>query len=264
MNEEKATVLVVEDERGMRDTLVGSLEDLGFNMVAYASGNEAMSAIRESAPDVVISDLRLPDADGLEILQTLKEVGPESAFIVVTGYASVDTAIEAVNKGAYAYITKPFNMEEVYSTVRNAAEQQRLMRENRRLVASLQKANKGLNAEVEQRTRAEEALQNSLERMKTAYDQATIYAQELREEIAQRERAEEALTRAEELRRLLAAQEAKEQERKRLAEELHDETMAELASVVVDLGFLSKYAGPLPPKVETGLAELDRRPAAVR
>ncbi len=251
--------MVVEDERGMRATLVGTLEDFGYDLVACETGQEALRSLRNEAPDVLISDLRLPDVDGLDILQALKDANPEAAFIVVTGYASVDTAVEALNQGAFAYITKPFNMDEVHSTVRNALTQQRLIRENRRLVNSLQEANEGLSQEVHQRTSAEEALQNSLERMEIAYRQATIYAEELREEIDQREHAEKALAWSEQLRRLQAAQEAKDQERKRLAEELHDETMAQLASVVVDFGFLTRSTAGMPKELEAGFAELRGR-----
>ena len=257
--EEAAGILVVDDDRGMRTTLVATLEDYGYRLNACESGQEALATIQQSPPDVVLADLRLPDLDGLDLVQTLKAVNAEAAFILVTGYASVDTAVEALNKGAYAYITKPFNMDEVHSVIRNALMQQKLVRGNKRLVEILQQTNKELNLEVAQRASAEEALQNSLRRMKIAYDQTTIYAQELREEIAQRKRTEAALVRSEELRRLLAAQEARDQERKRLAEELHDETLAQLSSVAVDMGFLSRNAEQLPPELLQGLDEIRSR-----
>ena len=257
--EEAAGILVVDDDRGMRTTLVATLEDYGYRLNACESGQEALATIQQSPPDVVLADLRLPDLDGLDLVQTLKAVNAEAAFILVTGYASVDTAVEALNKGAYAYITKPFNMDEVHSVIRNALMQQKLVRGNKRLVEILQQTNKELNLEVAQRASAEEALQNSLRRMKIAYDQTTIYAQELREEIAQRKRTEAALVRSEELRRLLAAQEARDQERKRLAEELHDETLAQLSSVAVDMGFLSRNAEQLPQELLQGLDEIRSR-----
>ena len=181
-------ILVVDDDRAMRTTLLANLEDQGYRVVASENGRDALAFIRNDSPKVVISDLRLPDSDGLDILHALKEDNPEAAFILVTGYATVDTTMEALNEGAYAYITKPFNMDEVQSVVRNALLQQRLVQENRRLVNSLQRANEDLNAEVQQRKRAEGALQGSLERVETSYQQATIYAQELREEIDQRAR----------------------------------------------------------------------------
>ena len=216
-------------------------------MSACGSGREALAAIQSDSPDVVLADLRLPDLEGLNILQALNETNPDAAFIVITGYATLDTAVEALNQGAYAYVNKPFNMDEVHSIVRNAVTQQQLVTGNRRLLGILRQTNAELNQEVAQRARTEDALQNSLERLRVAYDQATTYAEELREEIAQRRRAERALERSEELRRLQAAQEATDQERKRLAEELHDEALAELSSVVVDLGFLRGHSAQMPP-----------------
>ena len=259
MTQEQGNILVVDDDRAMRTTLVANLEDQGHRLNACGSGKEAIGLIQQDAPDLVISDLRLPDLGGLDVLHALKEQRAEAAFILVTGYATVDTAVEALNEGAYAYITKPFNMDQVHSVIRNALLQQRLVRENRRLVASLQESNKELNTEVGQRKKAEEALQNSLERVSAAYEQSTIYAQELRDEIDQRTRAEAALVRSEELRRLQVAQEAKDQERKRLAEELHDETLAELTSFIVDLGLLSRSPTELPPDLRQILDELRER-----
>ena len=259
MTQERGNILVVDDDRAMRTTLVANLEDQGHRLNACGSGKEAIGLIQQDAPDLVISDLRLPDLGGLDVLHALKEQRAEAAFILVTGYATVDTAVEALNEGAYAYITKPFNMDQVHSVIRNALLQQRLVRENRRLVASLQESNKELNTAVGQRKKAEEALQNSLERVRAAYEQSTIYAQELRDEIDQRTRAEAALVRSEELRRLQVAQEAKDQERKRLAEELHDETLAELTSFIVDLGLLSRSPAELPPDLRQILDELRER-----
>ena len=117
-----------------------------------------MHYVEKDAPDVVIADLRLPDGSGLEILESLKEIKPEASFILVTGYASLETAVAALNQGAYAYITKPFNMDEVHATIRNALRQQRLLLENQRLVENLQLTNKNLADEVAERARTEEAL----------------------------------------------------------------------------------------------------------
>lgn len=135
MIEDSGKIIVVEDERGMRATLVGALEDQGYHVTAFESGREAIGSIQDGPPDLVIADLRLPDADGLEILQALRGINTEAAFMVVTGYASVDTAVEALNEGAFAYITKPFNMDELNNTIRNALRQQALLRENRRFGA---------------------------------------------------------------------------------------------------------------------------------
>ena len=158
MTLDPATILVVDDESGMRTTLVANLEEAGYRVIACNQAQAAIEYVEKDAPDVVIADLRLPDGSGLEILEGLKEIKPEASFILVTGYASLETAVAALNQGAYAYITKPFNMDEVHATIRNAIRQQRLLLENQRLVENLQLTNKNLADEVAERTRTEEAL----------------------------------------------------------------------------------------------------------
>lgn len=158
MTLDPAKILVVEDESGMRTTLVANLEEAGYRVIGCNRGKDAMRYVENDAPDVVIADLRLPDGSGLEILESLKEIKPEASFILVTGYASLETAVAALNQGAYAYISKPFNMDEVHATIRNAIRQQRLLLENQRLVENLQLTNKNLGEEVSERKRAEEAL----------------------------------------------------------------------------------------------------------
>ena len=160
-----AKILVAEDESGMRATLVANLEDRGHQVTASKSVEEALRCVQKSPPDIVIADLRFPDASGLEILEPLKEINPEAAFILVTGYASLETAVEALNEGAFAYITKPFNMDEVHTIVRSALKQQRVLQENRRLVENLQKSNKELNKEVTERKRMEAALAQQKEEL---------------------------------------------------------------------------------------------------
>ncbi|MBI2358455.1 MAG: response regulator [Deltaproteobacteria bacterium] len=153
-----AKILVVEDESGMRTTLVANLEEAGYRVTACNQARAAIEHVEKDAPDVVLADLRLPDGSGLEILESLKEIKPEASFVLVTGYASLETAVAALNQGAYAYISKPFNMDEVHATVRNAIRQQRLLLENQRLVENLQQTNKSLGEEIGERQRAEEAL----------------------------------------------------------------------------------------------------------
>jgi len=137
-----ATIVVVEDEIGTRATLCGILEDAGYRVIGLERGAEALEAIRSSAFDAIITDIRLPDVDGMEILELAKEITPYAAVIMMTGYASVETAVDAVNQGAYAYFVKPVNPDEMKTTIANAIKQQRLLVENKRLVESLQRSNK--------------------------------------------------------------------------------------------------------------------------
>ena len=159
MTADRANILVVDDNRGMRVTLAADLEEQGYEVCALQAGKAALERIHDIPPDLVIADLRLPDISGLEILEAVKRVSPESVFILMTGYASLETAVRALNEGAFAYITKPFNLDEVHTVIGNALRQQRLVRENRRLVDSLQQSNKELAAEVGERRRTEETLQ---------------------------------------------------------------------------------------------------------
>ena len=160
-----ATIIVVEDEVSVRATLCGILEDAGYRVTELGRGAETLEAIRKSAFDVIITDIRLPDVGGMEILELAKEINPDAAVIMMTGYASVETAVDAVNQGAYAYFIKPVNPEELKTTIANALRQQRLSQENKRLVESLQRSNKLLFATNEELKRATQAKSEFLAHM---------------------------------------------------------------------------------------------------
>ncbi len=126
----KARVLVVDDEKSMRDLLSITLEKEGYDVVTAAGGEAAIEALRRDATDAVITDLRMPKVDGLQVLRAAKEISPDMAVIVITAVASTETAVEAMKLGAYDYITKPFKLDEVSLIVRNALERKRLRDEN--------------------------------------------------------------------------------------------------------------------------------------
>ncbi|MFC2019754.1 ATP-binding protein [Chloroflexota bacterium] len=157
MTSEAATILVVEDEAGLRTTFCTILEEAGYEVTGVGSGAEARGLIGSRPFNAVITDIRLPDADGMEILELAKEIDPDVAVIMMTGYASVETAVNAVNEGAYAYFVKPVNMDEMKTSILNALRQQRLAQENKRLVDNLQQSNKLLfeaNEELRKATKA--------------------------------------------------------------------------------------------------------------
>jgi two-component system sensor histidine kinase/response regulator len=137
-------ILVTDDELATLETLSANLEEMGYRVTTASNGREALELIRKRGFNIVIADIKLPDISGLEILETAKELNPETAVIMITGHASLETAVDAINEGAYAYILKPVAMSELETTLNNALREQRLLSENRELVESLQQSNKSL------------------------------------------------------------------------------------------------------------------------
>lgn len=130
---QSATILIVEDEDLMRGILAGLLSDAGFRVIEAASGAQALELFAAEAPALTISDIALGSLDGIELLDRIKQLDSEALVIMITAYSSVETAIAALRKGAYDYITKPFINEDILQTVRNALRQRELFRENRYL-----------------------------------------------------------------------------------------------------------------------------------
>jgi len=125
-----ARVLVVDDEKSMRDLLAISLEKQHFEVTVADGGDTAIDTLRRESFDVVITDLRMPTADGLQVLRAAKEASSESVVIVITAVGSTETAVEAMKLGAYDYITKPFKLDEINLIIRRALERKRLRDEN--------------------------------------------------------------------------------------------------------------------------------------
>jgi len=165
-----AAIIVVEDEAGTRATLCGILEHAGYRVIGLERGTDALEMMQSSSFDVVIADIKLPDVGGLEILELAREINPDVAVIMITGYTSMETAVEAIKQGAYACFVKPVNPDEIKNTIANALKQQRLLLENKKLVENLQrsskllvKTNEELQVDITERKRAEEKLRESEE-----------------------------------------------------------------------------------------------------
>jgi len=165
MMPETASILVVEDEAGTQAILCAILEDNGYEVIGLTSGTEASEMIRSRSFSVIITDIRLPGVGGMEILELAKEINPDVAVIMMTGYASIETAVNAVNEGAYAYFVKPVNPDEIKTTIANALKQQRLLLENKSLVENLQRSNRLLFEANEELKRATQAKSEFLANM---------------------------------------------------------------------------------------------------
>ena len=137
-------ILIIDDEVYLCETLKDLLEDEGYSVAIATNGKEGLTFLMDHLCLVSIIDIMLPDTSGLDILKTINEKGIDCLPIMLTAFATLETTIKALNEGAYAYITKPYKVEEVKATIRNAIEKQRLSTENKALVRNLQKTNKDL------------------------------------------------------------------------------------------------------------------------
>src|ERR671931_2591127 len=132
-------VLVVDDEQSMRELLAIMLKQVGYAVTLAEGGEAAVQALKSDAFDLVITDLRMRKVDGLAVLRAAKEHSPRTVVLVVTAFASTETAVEAMKLGAYDYVTKPFKLDELKLTVRNALERRRLQDENQALKRQLRR-----------------------------------------------------------------------------------------------------------------------------
>jgi signal transduction histidine kinase/DNA-binding response OmpR family regulator len=134
-------ILIIDDDEAICRSLMLIFETQGYEAETAGTGREALEKARGGGFNVALLDIRLPDMEGTELLTPLKETTPDMAVILVTGYASLESAVQALNEGASAYITKPLNLDEVMANVREAFEKQQLLREKRQAEEALRQRN---------------------------------------------------------------------------------------------------------------------------
>ncbi len=179
------SILVVDDTEVVRWVVCRALDLYGYQHHAAETVEEALAAIENHAIDAVILDLQLPDLPGTEVLRRIKGRQPRVEVIILTGHASVATAVEAIESDAFAYLEKPAASEQIIGIVRRAVEKRRLALENLRLTRQLRSANEELEAKVARRTaelaKAYEDLK-ALDRLKAAF--IDVASHELRTPLA--------------------------------------------------------------------------------
>jgi len=136
----RASLLVVEDDAAMREMLREALEDEGYAVEVVAGGRPGVERVRRGGVDLVISDVKMPDLDGLDLLREIKAVTPSPHVITITAFGSIDTAIRAVKLGAFDYITKPFEIDQLILSVEKALAERALRSEVQRLRAEVQRS----------------------------------------------------------------------------------------------------------------------------
>jgi putative nucleotidyltransferase with HDIG domain len=153
-------ILVVDDEEAIREVVSTMLESKGYRCTAVSNGRAAQEQVKKSTPDLVLSDMIMPEMDGIKLLDWLREYDPEVPVIMVTAIHDISTALEAIRRGAYDYILKPFEKDQLFLGVGRALQHRRLVAENRSYQLRLEQ-------EVEART-AE--LTHTLDKLERSYD----------------------------------------------------------------------------------------------
>src|SRR5262245_54264568 len=134
------SVLIVDDELLIRDTLAEYLAQEGFAVAARGSGEEALQLAAERRFDVALCDVQLPGMDGIELLERLLKISPETAVFLITAYGTVENAVEAFQRGAHDYLMKPILLEEVHNKIRRLMAYRELALDNQWLRRELNRA----------------------------------------------------------------------------------------------------------------------------
>src|SRR5688500_867434 len=122
-------ILVIDDDNAVRDSMERMLGSAGYTVQGAATGEDGLSLAGSGAFDVILSDMRMPGMSGLDVLRRLREQGVDSGFIIMTGFGTVDTAVEAMKLGAVDFVQKPFFRDELLMRVRSASERRQLARQ---------------------------------------------------------------------------------------------------------------------------------------
>jgi DNA-binding NtrC family response regulator len=136
-NDNDFKILVVDDNRELREILEEYLRGEGDNVEGASNGKEALEKYRDNYYDLIITDLNMPELAGMELIKTVQRENEITEFVIITGYASMDSAVEAIKIGAFDYIVKPFRMEELMVVVKNVREKVRLKKLNTQLYDTL-------------------------------------------------------------------------------------------------------------------------------
>lgn len=150
------SILIVDDDEGIRQTLAMIMESKGFEATSVGTANEALRCLKDNFYNIVLLDIRLPDMGGLELLSKIEEIQPDADVIMITGHATFESAMNALNRGASAFITKPFEVDDLLTKINDILEKQKLILENRKLYEKIKK-------ELRERKKVQKALKSSYE-----------------------------------------------------------------------------------------------------
>jgi len=165
------SILVVDDEEAIREVVSTMLESRGYRCTAVSNGRAAQEVVRKETPDLVLSDMIMPEMDGIKLLSWMREHDPEVPVIMVTAIHDISTALEAIRRGAYDYILKPFEKDQLYLGVGRALQHRRLVLENRNYQINLQQRVDEQTAQLQMAiTQLEQSYDDTLEALGSALD----------------------------------------------------------------------------------------------
>ena len=126
-------ILVIDDERSIRNSMKDILQYEGHEVVLAENGMEGLVSVKSEKPDIVFCDIKMPKMEGIEVLERIKEFSADTPVIMISGHGTIDTAIEAIRKGAYDFIEKPLDLNRILITIKNATDKHLLIHETKTL-----------------------------------------------------------------------------------------------------------------------------------
>lgn len=150
-------ILIIDDEPSQREILTGYLKKKGYHLLSAESGEEGIRLIKQNTVDIVLSDFKMPDKTGMEVLEEVKKINPEISFVIITAYSTVENAVKAMRLGAYDYISKPVDLDELDLMIEKIIENNKLKSEIRLLKSQLQEKHR-ITSVISQSPKMEEAL----------------------------------------------------------------------------------------------------------
>ena len=124
-------ILIIDDEKSIRSTLNEILSYEGFEVVQAQDGAEGLKLVQSDKFDVILSDIKMPKMDGIEVLQKIQEIASDTPVVMISGHGNIETAVEAIRKGAFDYIAKPLDLNRTLVTIRNAMDRSDLVKETK-------------------------------------------------------------------------------------------------------------------------------------
>jgi len=180
MKRDEFPILVVDDDYIAMDVVVSFLQKEGFPVDTASSARDAIEKLKKTHYEMVIVDLKMPDANGIEVLKEALKTNPDMAVVIVTAYGTLENALEAIKLGAYDYITKPFKLQELLIVTENARQRASLIKENQQLKESVLSMYRCVEETEKMAEKSPEGIVQHLEKLSNLKDMGLLTERELK------------------------------------------------------------------------------------